>query len=234
MWPGPYGQLGGRAYLLASLDESLDHLGVDYVDIFYSHRLDTITPLDETIGALDAAVRSGKARYVGISSDPAESITEAVAIAGRLGTPLIIHQLRYSLLDRRIESDLIAALRETGVGAIAFSALAQGLLSDRYVQHAATEIDRSGTRPNFDSAEVPGHVHECLKGLAEIAHRRNQSLSQLALAWVLRTPTVASTLVGASSVAQPEENLGALANLDFSSDELKHIDRFAAVVRADT
>ncbi|MGE2717551.1 L-glyceraldehyde 3-phosphate reductase [Mycolicibacterium litorale] len=227
MWPGPYGQLGSRGYLLASLDESLDRLGLDYVDIFYSHRIDPVTPLEETIGALDAAVRAGKARYVGVSSYSAAKTAEAAAIAKRLGTPLVIHQPSYSLLNRWIEGDLTTELRNAGMGAIAFTALAQGLLTDRYLQSAPDEIARATTRPSFDDALVTEQVREQLRGLAGIAERRGQTLAQLALAWVLRDPTVASTLVGASSVAQLRENLGALDNLDFSADELADIDRYA-------
>ena len=228
MWPGPYGQLGGRTYLLASLDESLDRLGLDYVDIFYSHRIDPVTPLEETIGALDSAVRAGKARYVGISSYSAEKTAEAAAIAQRLGTPLVIHQPSYSLLNRWIEKGLTAELAKVGMGAIAFTALAQGLLTDRYLERSAAEIDRATARPTFDDDLVTDEVSERLKGLAAIAKRRGQSLAQLALAWVLREPTVASTLIGASSVAQLDENLGALDNLEFSADELAEIDRYAS------
>ena len=228
MWPGPYGQLGGRTYLLASLDESLDRLGLDYVDVFYSHRIDPVTPLEETIGALDTAVRAGKARYVGISSYSAAKTAEAAAIAQRLGTPLVIHQPSYSLLNRWIEGDLTAALGKVGMGAIAFTALAQGLLTDRYLHQPAADIDRVTARPTFDDELVTDEVLGRLRGLAGIAERRGQTLAQLALAWVLRDPTVASTLIGASSVAQLDENLGALANLDFTDEELTEIDGFAS------
>ena len=228
MWPGPYGQLGGRAYLLASLDESLDRLGLDYVDIFYSHRIDPVTPLEETIGALDTAVRAGKARYVGISSYSAGKTAEAAAIARNLGTPLVIHQPSYSLLNRWIEGGLTAELTKAGMGAIAFTALAQGLLTDRYLQQPAGEIDRATARPTFDDDLVTDEVRERLRGLAGIAARRGQTLAQLALAWVLRDPAVSSTLVGASSVEQLDENLGALTNLDFSADEISDIDRYAS------
>ena len=228
MWPGPYGQLGGRAYLLASLDESLDRLGLDYVDVFYSHRIDPVTPLEETIGALDTAVRSGKARYVGISSYSATKTSEAAAIARRLGTPLVIHQPSYSLLNRWVEGGLTSALADAGMGAIAFTALAQGLLTDRYLEQAAADVDRATARPTFDDDLVTDEVRERLRGLAAIAERRGQTLAQLALAWVLRDPTVASTLIGASSVKQLDENLGALDNLDFTPDELSEIDRYAS------
>jgi L-glyceraldehyde 3-phosphate reductase len=228
MWPGPYGQLGGRTYLLASLDESLDRLGLDHVDIFYSHRIDPVTPLEETIGALDTAVRAGKARYVGISSYSAAKTAEAAAIARRLGTPLVIHQPSYSLLNRWIEGGLIGELGNAGMGAIAFSALGQGLLTDRYLQRPAADIERATARPTFDDGLVTEQVRERLRGLAGIAARRGQTLAQLALAWVLRDPTVASTLVGASSVAQLDENLGVLANLGFTPDELSEIDQYAS------
>jgi L-glyceraldehyde 3-phosphate reductase len=228
MWPGPYGQLGGRTYLLASLDESLDRLGLDYVDIFYSHRIDPVTPLEETIGALDTAVRAGKARYVGISSYSAAKTAEAAAIARRLGTPLVIHQPSYSLLNRWIEGGLIGELGNAGMGAIAFTALGQGLLTDRYLQRPAADIERATARPTFDDDLVTEGVRERLRGLAGIAERRGQSLAQLALAWVLRDSTVASTLVGASSVAQLDENLGALANLHFTQEELSEIDQYAS------
>jgi L-glyceraldehyde 3-phosphate reductase len=228
MWPGPYGQLGARTYVLSSLDESLGRLGLDYVDIFYSHRYDPHTPLEETIGALDTAVRAGKARYVGISSYSATHTAEAAAIAKRLGTPLVIHQPSYSMLNRWIEGGLLAELGDAGMGAIAFTALAQGLLTDRYVNKPADEVARATQRPTFDDALVTPKVLEQLQGLAKIAKLRGQSLAQLALAWVLRDPAVASTLVGASSVAQLEENLGALDNLDFTAEELREIDRYAA------
>ncbi|MDT5064069.1 MAG: L-glyceraldehyde 3-phosphate reductase [Mycobacterium sp.] len=228
MWPGPYGQLGGRAYLLASLDESLDRMGLDYVDIFYSHRIDPVTPLEETIGALDTAVRAGKARYVGVSSYSAPKTAEAAAIARRLGTPLVIHQPSYSLLNRWIEDGLTTELAKAGMGAIAFTALAQGLLSDRYLEKPAADIDRATARPTFDDELVTDEVRERLQGLARIAKNRGQTLAQLALAWVLRDPAVASTLIGASSVAQLDENLGALENLDFTPDELAEIDQYAS------
>ncbi len=227
MWPGPYGQLGGRAYLLASLDESLDRLGLDYVDVFYSHRIDPVTPLEETIGALDTAVRSGKTRYVGISSYSAAKTAEAAAIARQMGTPLVIHQPSYSLLNRWIEGGLTTELANAGMGAIAFTALGQGLLTDRYLQRPAADVDRATARPTFDDEVVTDEVTGRLRGLAAIAERRGQTLAQLALAWVLREPVVASTLVGASSVAQLEENLGALANLDFTTEELSEINEYA-------
>lgn len=228
MWPGPYGQLGGRAYLLASLDESLDRMGLDYVDVFYSHRIDPVTPLEETIGALDTAVRAGKTRYVGISSYSPAKTAEASAIAERLGTPLVIHQPSYSLLNRWIEGGLTTELTKAGMGAIAFTALGEGLLTDRYLQRAAADVDRATARPTFDDDLVTDEVLDQLRGLAGIAKQRGQSLAQLALAWVLRDPAVASTLIGASSVEQLDENLGALDNLDFTADELSEIDKYAS------
>lgn len=227
MWPGPYGQLGGRTYMLSSLDESLSRLGIDYVDIFYSHRFDPRTPLEETIGALDTAVRAGKARYVGISSYSAARTADAAGIAKRLGTPLVIHQPSYSMLNRWIEDGLTEQLANTGMGAIPFVALGQGLLTDRYVTTPADQIVRATERGTFGPEMVTAAVHQRLQALAQIAQRRGQTLAQLALAWVLREPTVASTLVGASSVAQLKENLGALDNLDFTSEELSEIDQYA-------
>jgi L-glyceraldehyde 3-phosphate reductase len=228
MWPGPYGQLGSRGYLLSSLDESLDRLGLDYVDIFYSHRIDANTPLEETVGALDTAVRSGKARYVGISSYSPAKTAEAATIAKRLGTPLVIHQPSYSLLNRWVEEGLTSTLADAGMGAIAFTVLAQGLLTNRYLDRPAADIDRATARPTFDDGQVTEDVRARLTGLAAIAERRGQSLAQLALAWVLRDRTISSALVGASSVEQLDENLAALSNLSFTSDELADIDRYAS------
>ena len=227
MWPGPQGQLGSRNYLLSSLDDSLSRLSIDYVDIFYSHRFDPGTPLEETVGALASAVRSGKARYVGISSYSAEHTTEAKAIADRAGISLVIHQPSYSLLNRWIESGLTKELRSAGMGAIAFTALAQGLLTDRYASKDAATIDRATNRPTLPTSTVTDEVLAKIHGLKAIADGRGQSLAQMALAWVLRDPVVASTLIGASSVAQLDENLGALHNLDFSNAELTAIDEYA-------
>ena len=226
MWPGPYGQLGSRKYLLASLDASLRRLGVDYVDIFYSHRFDPHTPLEETIGALDAAVRQGKACYVGVSSYSARRTGEAAAIAQKLGTPLVIHQPSYSLLNRWVEGGLLKVLADSGMGAIAFTALAQGLLTDKYL-HGAADVRRATARPTFDTAVLTEATLARLRGLDEIARQRGQTLAQMALVWVLRDPCVASTLVGASSVAQLAENLAALDHPDFTAEELAHIDRYA-------
>ena len=227
MWPGPQGQLGSRNYLLSSLDDSLSRLSIDYVDIFYSHRFDPATPLEETVGALASAVRSGKARYVGISSYSAEHTAEAKAIADRAGISLVIHQPSYSLLNRWIESGLTEELRSAGMGAIAFTALAQGLLTDRYATADAATIDRATNRPTLPTSTVTDEVLAKIHGLKAIAEGRGQSLAQMALAWVLRDPIVASTLIGASSVAQLDENLGALHNLDFSNAELTAIDEYA-------
>jgi len=227
MWPGPYGQLGSRTYLLSSLDESLARLGIDYVDIFYSHRFDPNTPLEETVGALDSIVRAGKARYVGISSYSAVHTADAAAIAGRLGTPLVIHQPSYSMLNRWIEGGLVDELASAGMGAIAFTALGQGLLTDRYVDTPAGDIVRATRRPSFDDSVVTEELHTRLGALAAIAKGRGQTLAQLALAWVLRDPTVASAVVGASRVEQLDENIAAVQNLEFSPEELKQIDRYA-------
>jgi len=223
MWPGPYGEWGSRKYLLASLDQSLTRLGLDYVDIFYSHRFDPSTPLEETMGALDSAVRHGKALYVGISSYSAEQTREAAAILRDLGTPLLIHQPSYSLLNRWIEPDLVEAVGELGVGCITFSPLAQGVLTDRYL-HGIPEGSRASRNDSLDPGTITEELVAKLEGLNAIAAARNQSLAQMALAWTLRDDRVTSTLVGASSVAQLEQNLGALENLAFSEAELARID----------
>lgn len=226
MWPGPYGQLGSRKYLLASLESSLKRLSLDYVDIFYSHRVDPETPLEETMQALDTAVRQGKARYVGISSYSSERTREAHAIAKSLGTPLVIHQPSYSLLNRWIEGDLTNALNDCGMGAIAFTALAQGLLTDRYL-HGTAEVHRATPRTTIDKSMLTESNLARVRGLNEIAKNRGQTLAQMAIAWVLRDPTVSSALVGASSVTQMAENLAALEHQKFTADELKAIDKFA-------
>ena len=226
MWPGPYGEWGSRKYLLASLDQSLARMGIDYVDIFYSHRVDPRTPLEETMGALDSAVRQGKALYVGISSYSGKRTRQAAAILRGLGTPLLIHQPSYSMLNRWIEEDLLDALAEERIGAIAFSPLAQGLLTDRYLGGvpAGARASREGS---FDKALLTDANLANVRGLNEIAQRRGQTLAQMALAWTIRDPRVASALVGASSVEQLEDNLGALENLAFDAAELAEIDRFA-------
>jgi L-glyceraldehyde 3-phosphate reductase len=226
MWPGPYGDGGSRKYLLASLDQSLKRLGLDYVDIFYSHRFDPDTPLEETMGALDAAVRQGKALYVGISSYSAQRTREAAAILRGLGTPLTIHQPSYSMLNRWIEPELLGALDEEQLGAIAFSPLAQGLLTDRYLDGVPADSRAArgdSFRPDFLSAANLATA----RGLREIARGRGQTLAQMAIAWTLRDPRVASALIGASSVEQLDDNLAALDRLAFTPDELAEIDRFA-------
>ncbi|WP_296140441.1 L-glyceraldehyde 3-phosphate reductase [uncultured Tessaracoccus sp.] len=228
MWPGPYGQGGSsRKYLLASLDQSLARMGLDYVDIFYSHRFDPDTPLEETMLALDQAVRSGKALYVGISSYSGAKTREAARIARELGTPLLIHQPSYSMLNRWVEEDLLDATDEYSMGVIAFSPLAQGLLTDRYLDGTVPEgsrMAREGSLPK-DHLDERNLTH--LRALNDLAAARGQSLAQLALAWVLRDERVTSALIGASSVEQLETNLGALDNLEFSDDELTAIDEHA-------
>jgi L-glyceraldehyde 3-phosphate reductase len=226
MWPGPYGEWGSRKYLLASLDQSLRRMGLDYVDIFYSHRFDPDTPLEETLGALDAAVRQGKALHVGISSYSAERTAESVRILRELGTPLLIHQPSYSLLNRWIEDGLLDVLGAEGVGCIVFSPLAQGLLTDRYLD--GIPDGSRASRPGSLSADMLSEQNlEKVRALNQIAARRGQSLAQMAIAWTLRDPRVTSALVGASSVAQLEANLTAADNLGFGDDELAEIDRYA-------
>jgi L-glyceraldehyde 3-phosphate reductase len=226
MWPGPYGIGGSRKYLLASLDQSLRRMGVEYVDIFYSHRFDPETPLEETMGALDAAVRMGKALYVGISSYSGRRTREAAAILRRLGTPLLIHQPSYSMLNRWIEEDLLDVLGEEGVGCIVFSPLAQGLLTDKYLAGVPT-----GSRASHQGSLTAEMLSEenlaKVRALNEIAARRGQTLAQMAVAWTQRDPRVTSTVVGASSVGQLEQNLAALQNRHFSAEEMAAIDRYA-------
>ncbi len=225
MWPGPYGKLGSRKYVLASLDQSLARMSVDYVDIFYSHRADPGTPVAETIGALDTAVRQGKALYVGISSYSPERTAEAVRVARDLGTPLIIHQPSYSVLNRWIERGLTDTLAEHGLGSIGFSPLAQGLLTTRYLK--GDPVERAGDRGSFDDGVLTEDNVRRLRGLADIAEKRGQSLAQLAIAWTLRPGGVTSALIGASSIEQLDENLAAAQNVDFSTDELEAIDGLA-------
>ena len=229
MWPGPYGQGGGsRKYVLASLDQSLQRMGLDYVDIFYSHRFDPDTPLEETCGALDTAVRQGKALYVGISSYSAAKTREAVAILKSLGTPLLIHQPSYSLLNRWVEEDLLDTLQDTGVGCIAFSALAQGLLTNKYLHGVPT--DARMHRPGGGSF-TPDHLSVAnlrhVRALNDIASERGQTLAQMAIAWVLRDARVTSALIGASRPAQIVDLCGAMHKLDFSAQELAAIDQHA-------
>ncbi len=224
MWPGPYGEWGSRKYLIASLDQSLKRMGLEYVDIFYSHRPDPETPLEETMGALDQVVRQGKALYVGISNYNAEQTAEAIKILKGLGTPLLIHQPSYSMFNRWIEPKLQDVLAVNGVGSIAFSPLAQGLLTDRYLGGIPAD-SRAGKPGTFlPESRVTPEVVEKVRRLGEIAAARGQSLAQMALAWVLRGGLVTSALIGASRVSQIEENVGALANLAFSSEELERIE----------
>ena len=226
MWPGPYGEWGSRKYVLASLDQSLARMGLEYVDIFYSHRFDPETPLEETMGALDTAVRAGKALYAGVSSYSPEKTREAAAILGSLGTPLLIHQPSYSLLNRWIEPELLGTLGELGVGCIGFSPLAQGMLTDKYL-NGIPEGSRATQNTSLSPDLLSGDALEKIRALNEIAGRRGQSLAQLALAWTLRDPRMTSTLIGASSVTQLEDSLRALENLALPDDELTEIDRYA-------
>ncbi|MBD2899932.1 L-glyceraldehyde 3-phosphate reductase [Actinomadura sp. RB99] len=226
MWPGPYGEWGSRKYLLASLDQSLKRMDLDYVDIFYSHRFDPDTPLEETMGALDHAVRSGKALYAGISSYSPKRTAEAARILREMGTPLLIHQPSYSMLNRWIEGGLLATLEEEGVGCIAFSPLAQGMLTGKYLG-GIPEGSRASRNTSFSSDLLTEENVRHVRTLDEIARGRGQSLAQMALAWSLRDERVTSALIGASSVAQLEENLAALDRLDFTPDELEAIDRDA-------
>jgi L-glyceraldehyde 3-phosphate reductase len=226
MWPGPYGDLGSRKYLLNSLDDSLRRMRLDYVDIFYSHRFDPDTPLEETMGALDSAVRSGKALYAGISSYSAERTREAAAILSDLGTPLLIHQPSYSMLNRWIETDLLDALEDVGAGCIGFTALAQGLLTGKYLQ-GVPEGSRASKPGTLEKSMLSDETLERIRGLDAIASDRGQSLAQMALAWALRDRRVTSLVIGASSVKQLEENVAALGHADFTDDELARIDDFA-------
>lgn len=228
MWPGPYGQGGGsRKYLLASLDQSLRRMGLDYVDIFYSHRLDAGTPLEETMGALDTAVRQGKALYVGISSYDAERTRQAAAILRDLGTPLLIHQPSYSMVNRWIETDgLLDAARDEGFGVIGFTALAQGLLTGRY-HDGIPEGSRAAAGTSFDKDWLSDEMVDRLQSLNAVAQRRGQTLAQMALAWALRDERVTSLVIGASRTEQLEQNVAALDNLDFTAEELAEIDTYA-------
>ncbi|HEX3808025.1 MAG TPA: L-glyceraldehyde 3-phosphate reductase [Gaiellaceae bacterium] len=225
MWPGPYGEWGSRKYLLASLDQSLGRMGLEYVDIFYSHRYDPETPLEETMGALDTAVRSGRALYAGISSYSPEKTREAYEILEALGTPLLIHQPSYSLLNRWIEPELLQTLGELGVGCICFSPLAQGMLTDKYL-NGIPEGSRAAQNTSLSPDLLTEQALAKIRALNEIAKQRGQSLAQMALAWTLRDPRMTSTLIGASSVAQLEDSLGAVHNVEFSDDELAEIDRY--------
>ncbi len=224
MWPGPYGEWGSRKYLLASLDQSLGRMGLEYVDIFYSHRPDPETPLVETMGALDRAVRSGKALYAGISNYSPEQTAQAAAILRDLGTPLLIHQPRYSMFDRRIEPRLLDVLEQAGVGCIAFSPLAQGLLTDRYLDGIPAD-SRVRTSRFLNERDLTPELLGTVRTLNEVATRRGQSLAQLALAWALRDPRMTSLIIGASSVEQLEQNVAALSNVEFAEAELAEIER---------
>jgi len=226
MWPGPYGDLGSRKYLLSSLDQSLKRMGVDYVDVFYSHRPDPQTPLEETMGALDTAVRSGKALYAGISSYSAQRTAEAARILAELGTPLFIHQPSYSMLNRWAEGGLLETLQDAGAGCIAFSPLAQGMLTDKYLDGIPPDSRMAeGSSLSKDLLTEQNLTH--IRALNTIAQRRGQSLAQMALAWLAHDERVSSVLVGASSVRQLEQNTAALDNLDFSTEELTEIDNHA-------
>ncbi|MFC0028740.1 L-glyceraldehyde 3-phosphate reductase [Micromonospora chaiyaphumensis] len=225
MWPGPYGEWGSRKYLISSLDQSLRRMGLDYVDIFYSHRFDPDTPLEETMGALDAIVRSGKALYVGISNYNSEQTARAAEILRELGTPLLINQPSYSMLNRWSEADgLLDTLERAGAGCIAYSPLAQGLLTDRYLGGIPAD-SRVRTSVFLNESDLSEDKMATIRGLAAVAERRGQSLAQLALAWALRDPRMTSLIIGASSVAQLEGNVAALDNLDLGVEELAEIDR---------
>jgi L-glyceraldehyde 3-phosphate reductase len=226
MWPGPYGQWGSRKYLLASLDQSLSRMGLDYVDIFYSHRFDPDTPLEETMGALDTAVRSGKALYAGISSYSPERTRDAFDILKSLGTPLLIHQPSYSMLNRWIEGGLLAMLGELGVGCIAFSPLAQGVLTTKYLDGVPSG-SRASRNGSLSSDQISPAILAHVRALNAIAAERGQTLAQMAISWVLRDKRMTSALIGASSVAQLEENLAAAAKTSFTAEEIAAIDKDA-------
>src|SRR5438067_2694669 len=226
MWPGPYGEWGSRKYVLASLDQSLRRMGLDYVDIFYSHRADPETPLEETMGALHTAVQQGKALYAGISSYSARRTTEAAETMRELGTPVLIHQPSYSMFNRWIEEELLDVLEEEGIGCIAFSPLAQGLLTDKYLR-GVPEDSRARSGEHFSERMLAEDNLVRVRALNELARRRGQSLAQLALAWVLRDPRITSALIGVSSVEQLETNVATLERLDLDPDELDEIDRHA-------
>ena len=231
MWPGPYGEWGSRKYLVASLDQSLKRMGLEYVDIFYSHRPDSETPLEETMGALDSVVRSGKALYVGVSNYSPEQTKQAASILRRLGTPCLIHQPVYSMFGRWVEDGLLPVLEEEGMGAIAFSPLAQGQLTDRYLQ-GIPDDSRAG-KPNtfLKRDQITEEKIVIIRKLNEIARRRGQSLAQMAIAWVLRHPQMTSALIGASKVSQIEDDVAALSTLGFSQEELKEIDQLLGGVK---
>jgi L-glyceraldehyde 3-phosphate reductase len=226
MWPGPYGNRGSRKYLLSSLDQSLTRMGLDYVDIFYSHRADPATPLEETMGALHTAVTSGKALYAGISSYSPSRTIEAARILGEMGTPLLIHQPSYSLFNRWVEGGLLDTLTDLGVGCIAFSPLAQGLLTDRYLNGVPADA-RAAREGSMSTSMVNDTTLANIRALTDIASARGQTLAQLAIAWTLRNESVTSALIGASSVVQLEANLASVSGLTFTPDELAEIDTYA-------
>lgn len=224
MWPGPYGEWGSRKYLLASLDQSLKRMQLDYVDIFYSHRPDPETPLEETMGALDHAVRSGKALYAGISNYPAELAEKAAEILKQLGTPCLIHQPKYSMFERWVENGLLDVVEEKGMGCIAFSPLAQGLLTNKYIKGIPENSRANKAHGALQSAQITPAVLQRISALNEIALKRNQSLAQMAIAWLLKDKRVTSVLIGASSVSQLEDNLCSLRNTSFTDQELQQIE----------
>ncbi|WP_030439248.1 L-glyceraldehyde 3-phosphate reductase [Actinoplanes subtropicus] len=226
MWPGPYGEWGSRKYLTASLDQSLKRMGLDYVDIFYSHRLDPDTPLEETMGALASAVRAGKALYVGISSYSPAKTAEAAALLKDLGTPLLIHQPSYSMLNRWIEDGLLDVLADVGAGCIGFSPLAQGMLTDRYLG-GVPQGSRASEQKSLSADLLSSDNLDKIRALNDIAQHRGQSLAQMAIAWSIRDPRMTSVVLGASSVAQLENNVASLANTSFSDEELAEIDKYA-------
>lgn len=228
MWPGPYGDFGSRKYLLASLDQSLARMGLDYVDIFYHHRPDPETPLEESMGALDAAVRHGKALYVGISAYSPEETRRAASLLRELGTPCLIHQPQYSMFDRSPEEGLLTVLEEEGIGCIPFSPLAQGMLTDKYLDGIPDDSRAAKPHGFLERREITDHAVGQVRRLRDVARARDQSVAQLALAWVLRQSAVTSVLIGASRVGQIEECVGALGNVALTADELDEIDRILA------
>ncbi|OOC53375.1 MULTISPECIES: L-glyceraldehyde 3-phosphate reductase [Nocardiopsis] len=229
MWPGPYGEWGSRKYLLASLDQSLERMGLEYVDVFYHHRPDPDTPLEESMGALDTAVRQGKALYAGVSNYSPEQTRQAAAILRDLGTPMLIHQPSYSMFNRWVEDGLLDVLDEVGAGSIAYSPLSQGLLTDRYLNGVPEGSRAAGSSPFLTAEGITEEVLRRVRALNAVAERRGQSLAQMALAWVLRGERVTSAVIGASSVPQLEDSVAAVGNLEFDADELAEIDGYARV-----
>jgi L-glyceraldehyde 3-phosphate reductase len=231
MWPGPYGEWGSKKYLMASLDQSLQRMGLDYVDIFYAHRPDPDTPMEETMSALDLMVRQGKALYVGISSFSAEQSREAIRILRQLGTPCLIHQPKYSILERWVEQGLLDVLGDEGVGCIAFSPLAQGLLTDKYLKDIPADSRAAKAHGFLKATEISDEKRQYLQKLQNLATKRGQTLAQMALAWVLKDPRVTSVLIGASKVSQIKDALGALDNTHFTHEELEEIGASAGLSR---